>query len=69
MMFDLWPVYSGERFRASWPSCFMRNKKNYLSIFVKKIHTASGALSFDDNYGIFFLLFLAHLSRRLRASL
>ena len=22
MMFDLWPVYSGERFRASWPSCF-----------------------------------------------
>ena len=22
MMFDLWPVYSCERFRASWPSCF-----------------------------------------------
>ena len=22
MMFDLWPVYSGERFRASEPSCF-----------------------------------------------
>ena len=21
MMSDLWPVYSGERFRASWPSC------------------------------------------------
>ena len=21
-MFDFWPVYSGERFRASWPSCF-----------------------------------------------
>ena len=21
MMFDLWPVYSGERFRASGPSC------------------------------------------------
>ena len=21
MMFDLWPVYSGELFRASWPSC------------------------------------------------
>ena len=21
-MFDVWPVYSGERFRASWPSCF-----------------------------------------------
>ena len=20
-MFDFWPVYSGERFRASWPSC------------------------------------------------
>ena len=23
MMFDLWPVYSGERFRASWPSCII----------------------------------------------
>ena len=23
MMFDLWPVYSGERFRALWPSCFL----------------------------------------------
>ena len=23
MMFDLWPVYSGERFRASWPSWFL----------------------------------------------
>ena len=22
-MFDFWPVYSGERFRASWPSCFI----------------------------------------------
>ena len=22
-MFDFWPVYSGERFRASWPSCFL----------------------------------------------
>ena len=21
-MFDFWSVYSGERFRASWPSCF-----------------------------------------------
>ena len=21
-MFDFWPVYSGERFRASWPSCY-----------------------------------------------
>ena len=21
--FDLWPVYSGERFRASWPSCLL----------------------------------------------
>ena len=22
-MFDFWPVYSGERFRASWPSCWI----------------------------------------------
>ena len=22
-MFDFGPVYSGERFRASWPSCFV----------------------------------------------
>ena len=22
-MFDFWPVYSGERFRAFWPSCFL----------------------------------------------
>ena len=22
-MFDFWSVYSGERFRASWPSCFI----------------------------------------------
>ena len=21
-MFDFWHVYSGEQFRASWPSCF-----------------------------------------------
>ena len=30
MMFDLGPVYSGERFRASWPSCFsfQNNAKN-----------------------------------------
>ena len=42
----LWPVYSGERFRASWPSCFsskqmywssqhmfsLRNKKSFLII-------------------------------------
>ena len=24
-MFDFWPVYSGERFRASWPSCYSVN--------------------------------------------
>ena len=30
----LWPVYSGERFRASWPSCFSRGKKkNTADIF------------------------------------
>ena len=22
-MLEFWPVYSGERFRASWPSCFL----------------------------------------------
>ena len=25
-MFDFWPVYSGERFRASWPSCYVMGK-------------------------------------------
>ena len=25
-MFDFWPVYSGERFRASWPSCSLKVK-------------------------------------------
>ena len=27
--FDLWPVYSGERFRASWPFCFRKAKIIY----------------------------------------
>ena len=27
-MFDFWPVYSGERFRASWPSCYYKSKTN-----------------------------------------
>ena len=32
-MFDFWPVYSGEQFRASWPSCFFsfQNNPNYLN--------------------------------------
>ena len=25
-MFDFWSVYSGERFRASWPSCYVMGK-------------------------------------------
>ena len=25
-MFDFWPVYSGEQFRASWPSCYVMGK-------------------------------------------
>ena len=46
-MFDFWPVYSGEQFRASWPSCFIfqEKKKNlikqtihikYLALFSPK---------------------------------
>ena len=27
-MFDFWPVYSGERFRASWPSCLSSPEPN-----------------------------------------
>ena len=26
-MFDFWPIYSGERFRASGPSCFFSMNK------------------------------------------
>ena len=29
MMFDLWPVYSDERFRASWPFCFTLTPYGY----------------------------------------
>ena len=28
-MFDFWPVYSGEQFRASWPSCY-----DFIQVFV-----------------------------------
>ena len=37
MMFDLWPVYSGERFRASWPSCLSKGlKKKFETTVVNK---------------------------------
>ena len=29
-MFDFWPVYSGEQFRASWPSCSYFSSKPYV---------------------------------------
>ena len=29
--FDLWPVYSGERFRVSWPSCLLLSFEDNLS--------------------------------------
>ena len=32
-MFDFWPVYSGERFRASWPSCFKLIGKHIVTDF------------------------------------
>ena len=32
----LWPVYSGERFRASWPSCFSLRKQSHNSRFILK---------------------------------
>ena len=36
-MFDFWPVYSSERFRASWPSClqlqwFVQSLKELLDL-------------------------------------
>ena len=34
MMFDLWPVYSGERFRASWPSCLLTCRYRAISTTV-----------------------------------
>ena len=49
-MFDFWPVYSGERFRASWPSCFdllegMENCK-----MSGKIREKSGNFEVDDKW-------------------
>ena len=43
MMFDLWPVYSGERFRASWPSCFIRKSivDTYVAIEVMLIFSST----------------------------
>ena len=31
-MLEFWPVYSGERFRASWPSCHCFSEKIRLDI-------------------------------------
>ena len=36
MMFDLWPVYSGERFRASWPSCLRISEASLERILVPR---------------------------------
>ena len=43
-MFDFWSVYSGERFRASWPSCFMVPKvfeplKFYCTMILERIYS------------------------------
>ena len=48
-MFDFWPVYSGEQFRASWPSCLSYLPFDaFLCIFVEgreiRVHSHS---SFD----------------------
>ena len=34
-MFDFWPVYSGERFRASGPSC---SRGAFVSYWLKYVH-------------------------------
>ena len=36
-MFDFWPVYSGERFRASWPSCSKRAVVSYWRKYVHEV--------------------------------
>ena len=38
-MFDFWPVYSGERFRASWPSCYQYPILEHLYNKTQQMHT------------------------------
>ena len=43
--FDLCPVYSGEQFRASWPSCFFKKKRKKEKIgYVVLIFTVSSII-------------------------
>ena len=53
MMFDVWPVYSGERFRASWPSCFFNSSSNFVKSvnFVKMLPSKKACIF--SRYGCF----------------
>ena len=65
-MFDFWSVYSGERFRASWPSCLLELKALLLYILLMKenifkccflymVHFGChGNVNFESNIHIFF---------------
>ena len=44
-MFDFWPVYSGERFRASWPSCLYNI---YMIRWILDMYFCSFCLSFEQ---------------------
>ena len=53
-MFDFWPVYTGERPRASWPSCFYL----HLSISYGFVETKHFDKRDDFDFGIVNLSFL-----------
>ena len=46
-MFDFWPVYSGERFRASGPSCLFQAGDSALQV---ESHTRGVIIDQSDMY-------------------
>ena len=46
--FDLWPVYSGERFRAFRPSCFIFTPKKLGKLIFVSTCEFLGALALQD---------------------
>ena len=43
-IFDFWSVYSGERFRASWPSCLKLFLLNFVIVFSIFISTVARSI-------------------------
>ena len=50
-MFDFWPVYSGERFRASWPSCFSETTEAIVVKFHLKYDQTPGFQKYELGLG------------------